>query len=76
MTSALATPNTNPRAELRADEPIYGDVPALYALGIVTPVRAAAKRRIRLWPVTVSLLTVVLASLTAVALYLLGQGPL
>jgi hypothetical protein len=30
---------------LEQDEPVYGDYPALYALGIVTPVNAASRRR-------------------------------
>lgn len=29
------------------DDPVYGDYPALYALGIVTPVKPASLRRAR-----------------------------
>ena len=75
MSSSLADLHTTPRAERRSDEPIYGDVPALYALGIVTPVRVVAKRRIPLWPITAGALTVLLSALTAIALYLLSQPP-
>ena len=34
-------------ALLEYDEPVYGDYPALYALGIATPVKAASHRRAR-----------------------------
>ena len=73
MNSALTQPHTTPDAPTRSDEPIYGDIPALYALGIVTPVRDVAKRRFRIGPIKVGVLTIVLAALTAIALYLLTQ---
>jgi hypothetical protein len=36
-----------PAFPLEQDDPVYGDYPALYALGIVAPVKAASLRRAR-----------------------------